>query len=260
MEDLVLNFLYQNRTYAQQFFNGTGVSEQFIQFAKTKGHDLDSQKDSTCFREAFWRLVGKGLVAPGTSANGGMDKLPWISITEYGIKCIEEGKIEIYDPRGFINSLKKRILNLDPIVEMYINEALGSFAAHRYLASMVMIGGALEKTTLDLTTTFGEVLDGEEKDAYTKNVLSCEKIKTRLEKFLDHLEVRSYKKHLDRPTKEKLESSLPAIANIVRIARNEVGHPTGRSIEQEEAEANLLLAREGIVFSAELLSKLLKKS
>jgi len=99
-------------------------------------------------------------------------------------------------------------------------------------------------------------LKGKKKAEFTKEVLSKEKIKTRFDNFLSFLDKHGYKKNFDRAVKEKLESSFPAIANIIRITRNEVGHPTGRKMDREEAEANLLLSRAAIIFSHELLGVL----
>lgn len=256
MESLLLAFLYEKRAYQTQFFGGIGMNSQFIDFAHLKGVELDNRSDEPRFREAFWRLVAKGLVVPGTAASGGGDHLPWVSITEYGVKCFEAGHLQVHDPRGYVASLRKRVPNLDPVVDMYVAEALHSFGVRNYLASSVMIGGALEKTIFDLTEVFGKTLKGKNKSEYGREVLSREKVKTRLDKFLEFLDKHGYKKKLDLPTREKLESALPAIANIIRITRNEIGHPTGRIVDQEEAEANLLLAKEGIGFSAEFLLKL----
>lgn len=231
------------------------MNRDFVTFAKSKGVDFVPSSDEQGYREAIWRLIAKGLAVPGDRHNSA-DFFPHISITEYGIKCLESGKIQAHDPNGYLESLRKRSPNLDPIVEMYISEALNSFGAMNYLACSVMIGGALEKTVLNLTETFEKKLSGKEKTEYNSDVLSVEKAKTRLDKFLEFLNKHGYKKKLDQSTREKLDSVLPAITNIIRIVRNEIGHPTGRVVDQEEAEASLLLAKEGIVFSGELLVKL----
>jgi hypothetical protein len=55
---------------------------------------------------------------------------------------------------------------------------------------------------------------------------------------------------------EKLKSLLPAIVNLIRISRNEVGHPTGRQISRDEAQALILLTKEAIIFSYKLIDKL----
>lgn len=257
LEGILLIYLNEKKSYSTQFFNDDGIiPEDFIKFAESKSLILDSSGDEIHFREAFWRLVGKGLVVPGTAVRGGMRKLPWVSISTYGVKCVESGNLLVHDPREYLSSLQKQIPNLDKVIEMYVAEALSSFLNRDYLASSVMIGGALEKTIFYLTEAFGDTLKDRKAMDYKKDVLSQHKAKTRLNKFLVFLDNNGYKKSLDQPTKEKLESLLPAVANIIRITRNEVGHPTGRVIDPDEAEANLLLAKAGIIFSYELLAKI----
>lgn len=76
---------------------------------------------------------------------------------------------------------------------------------------------------------------------------------------MGYLEKEKYKSKLSQTFKEKLKSFFPAIFNLSRITRNETGHPTGREVSRDEAEANILLAKEGIIFSYELLEKLISK-
>ena len=103
---------------------------------------------------AFWALVSKNLVVPGSHAKGGMEKLPWVSITEYGVKCFEEGKILPYDPQGFLKTLYADVPNIDQITKLYLEEAVNCFSNTTYLSSAVMIGCALEKNIIDTTEAF----------------------------------------------------------------------------------------------------------
>ena len=115
-----------------------------------------------------------------------------------------------------------------------------------------MIGCALEKNIIDTTEAFYSNLNSN-KSIFKKYVLEKDKIKTKFDNFLKFLKQYGHTNDLDRTNKEKLDSLIPAIVNLIRITRNEVGHPTGREVSHDEAEANILLAKEAIKFSYSLL-------
>ena len=90
----------------------------------------------------------------------------------------------------------------------------------------------------------------------SQEVLSEQSIKNRFEKFLNYFNSNKYNDKLSITNKEKLDSFFPAIVSLIRITRNEVGHPTGRQISRDEAQAYILLAKEAIIFSYILLEEL----
>jgi hypothetical protein len=249
-----MEFLYQHKEDRIQFFNGVGINEGLWRFAEQKGIDLDIRGDERIFRESFWELFSLNLVTPG-SRDSNAEKLPWVSITDYGIETFERGDKFPYDPEGFLDNLYGRIENLDPIIQLYFEEAISCFSHNDFLASTVMIGGALEKTILSMTENFKNVA-GKGNTEYERKVLSKIKIKARFDEFLKYLTSSDYIKKLGIAEQEKLKSLLPAIVNLIRISRNEVGHPTGRQISRDEAQALILLTKEAIIFSYKLIDKL----
>jgi hypothetical protein len=254
MKNLIMEFLYKNKDVQIQFFNGMGINEEPCRFAEQKGINLDMKGDERIFRESFWELFSLNLVTPG-SRNSRADKLPWVSITDYGIETFERGDKFPYDPEGFLDNLYSRIENLDPIIQLYFEEAISSFSHNDFLASTVMIGGALEKTILSMTENFKNIIENDDAE-YERKVLNKMKIKARFDEFLKYLTSNDYVKKLDIAEREKLNSLFPAIVNLIRISRNEVGHPTGRQISRDEAQALILLTKEAIIFSYKLIDKL----
>ncbi len=253
LSNLIPEFLYDKRAYSSQFFNSTGIPEEFRQFVNKKGLTIDDS-DSSRFREAFWRLVSRDLVAPGNE-KGGVARLPFVSITEYGIKCFEEGKILPYDPDHFINSLVAAIPGIDDIIMLYFEESVNCFTNMSYLASAVLTGCSIERMVIFLTEEFFKKIDPSLQTNYQKNVLHYEKVGKRTEKFIHFIDTNQLDNSFPISDQEKLRALLPSIVNLIRITRNEAGHPTGRVLERDEAQANLLLAKEGIKFSYHFLSK-----
>jgi hypothetical protein len=193
------------------------------------------------------------LVVPG-SRNGRADRLPWISITDYGIETFEREDKFPYDPQGFLGDLYDKVENLDAVIKLYFEEAISCFSHNDFLSSTVMIGSALEKTILIMTENFKEVVEGGHEE-YERIVLNKHFIKTRFDEFLKYLTANDYEQKIEIADREKLKSLFPAIVNHIRISRNEVGHPTGRQISRDEAQAIILLAKEAIIFSYRLIDE-----
>jgi len=254
---LLLEYLYSKRQYPVQFFNQGCVPEDFVQFAKEKDNTIDISKDEIAFREVFWELVSRNLVVPGDNSRSCSGMLPWVSITKYGISCYEQGKILPYDTEYFLKSLYEKIPELDEIIKLYFDEAVSCFSNMNFLASTVMIGCALERTIVVITETFCNKLLQTEKPNYEKRVLNQSKIKTKFDNFLEFLKQKKFEASLNQSLKEKLNSFLPSVVHLVRITRNETGHPTGREIDRDEALANILLAKEGVLFFFDLLKKMI---
>ncbi len=257
IKNLILSYLNENeeKKVNVQFFNTTHVPQGFIDYAEKQSCKIDIEGDERIFRETFWELFSQNLVTVGSEKQG--CKLPWVSITNYGSKTFEKGNKLPYDPDGFLDNFYRDLPSVDAIIKIYFEEAVSCFSHRDYLAVSVMIGGAIERSVIVMTEDFEKVIKTK-KEEYKESILSEYKIKKKFEKFLDFLKSNNYHKKLNVTAREKLDSLLPAIVNLIRITRNQTGHPTGRLVNRDEAEANILLAKEGIKFIYHL-SDLLKK-
>jgi hypothetical protein len=251
IKDVYLEFLASRVEYTTQLIRGTpsGLPE----FAASKGMSIDARADAILVQQAFWDLVGNGLAMPGDrSRNYQGSELPWISITDYGIACISEGRKLPVDAEGFLDDAG--LDQVDDIIRLYFEEAASSFRARNYLAAVAMTGGAMERAILVLTQEYLAKVASGKKSAYKSDVLSQDRIKTRFDKFLNFLDANGIKKSLPRAQQENLDSLFPALVNLIRITRNEVGHPTGREVDRDEAEALIYLLKTGIKFVYEFIN------
>lgn len=245
VKKILLCALYEDFEFGNlQFFN-TGIPESILQLAKEEGLELDRRKDEPLFREVFWELLCKNIVVPGNRTNSA--EFPWASLTEYGKKCFEEDRLLPLDPQEILRSLYDAIPDIDPIIKIYFEESVSCFDNMNYLSSTVMIGGALERAIIVKTESFYNELN-DNKAEFQNNILNISRIKTKFDNFIRFLKESDIYNDFSLSVKEKLSSLLPAIFNLIRITRNETGHPTGREISRDEAEANILLAKEGIQF------------
>lgn len=247
-KDLFLRFLARQAQYHPQM-NAQTLPSGFPEFAAQEGLTLGAhdQNDVDMVHDIFWDLAGSGLVRPGSRGRNPQDNsLPWLCITDYGLACVEEGKILPVDSEAFLEEMD--LASLDDVIRLYIEESVRAFSSRGYLAAAVMAGGALERAILIMTEKYLDKIPKTKQKSYQTDVLSAQKIKTRFDHFLKFIEDNGIKKTLPRATQETLDSLFPAIVNLIRITRNDVGHPTGREIERDEAEALIYLLKTAIKF------------
>ena len=186
--------------------------------------------------EALWSLVGEGLVY--LDPNGQQpDNWRW-RLSADGRPAVHGGTWEPRDPEGYLARIRREIPGLDGLVELYLTEALQSFNGRCYLATSVMLGVAVERAFLVMAESYaGSSVAGT--PAITKELA-----KPRGNYFSLWTE---FRKRIE-PVRQALPSgladalTLDAIADLIRLTRNEVGHPTGRPIDKDTARVHLTIA------------------
>jgi hypothetical protein len=188
-------------------------------------------------REVVWELAFQGIIVPGID-NGQQASLPWFKITEWGKRCLENGEYLPFDAGMFIERIRKEIPTLDVIIALYLVESLKCFRNGTFVASAVMVGVAAEQMMLILRKAVHDALSSPEKkkrfDADSQGQIK--RVYDAVWKKLDPV-----REQMPERLRESVGVELAGVFELVRKTRNEAGHPTGRSIEREEAEALLLL-------------------
>lgn len=187
--------------------------------------------------EVVWGLIIEGIYTPGTSIQS--PGLPNLRLTEYGRTCFEKGELTPHDPDDYLRRLKPACPNIDATTLLYVEETLGSFRAGRFLASAVMIGVASESMLLRLVDGVRNALDTPDKKEKFNQATKRDKAKTYHDEVM---------KSLTQPTVklpfsirgDDLAVFVTGIFSLIRQTRNEAGHPTGRRMERDEANALLL--------------------
>jgi hypothetical protein len=117
----------------------------------------------------------------------------------------------------------------------YLDEAVGAFYAECLLASSVMLGVAAESEflrLLDVAVSRPTVGSNFQPAANEKF------IRQKIARFLPALSLVSY--HLDRRETEDLDTNFAPIQSVLRIARNDAGHPSSAP-QRENVYVNLQL-------------------
>jgi hypothetical protein len=186
--------------------------------------------------EALWALTADGLIYLDASGRS-KDNWHW-RISSIGAKTASGGPWEPWDPEGYLARLHRGIPDLDPVAVQYFEEAPRSFNARCYLASSVMHGVASEQVSPSRRRALRTPSAAAPRTYGRRST-----IPTR----------RRYKRFLEmRRRLEPLRTQLPddlgdtrtldAVADLLRMTRNDAGHPTGQAVDEDTAYTHLQMA------------------
>lgn len=186
--------------------------------------------------EALWSLVADGLIFLDPNGQA-PDNWAW-RLSAEGQRVAAGGVWEPRDPDGYLDRLKRDIPNLDGLVELYMVEALHSFNANCYLATSVMLGVAAERAFIRAAEAFansplpGAPAIASELGRGKSNYFALwSEFRKRIEPNRDVL-----------PEGLADSLTLDAIADLIRVTRNEAGHPSGKRIDEDTARVQLTIA------------------
>jgi len=251
-QEVLRALIFENLSTADktQFVN---ILQGVEELAKSKGYYLtnDSYRyggiatehkmpsdDREIVRQLIWDMVFSGILVPGSDEHN--MNLPHLRVTEFGKKCIKEKELIPYDPEGFIVKFKQKVPNADDTILFYLTESLTCLRYNCNTASTIMIGAASEKTILLLIAAVENSIKEEaEKIKFKKSVESSFTIKKKYDILIEKLKEK--KDIFPRQMSEDVDTNLSGIFNLIRKQRNDAGHPSGKTIQREEAFANLQL-------------------
>jgi hypothetical protein len=194
-----------------------------------------SPDDAELARDVFWDLFRQGFITLGL--NDSNPQWPFFRLSHFGKTRLVQGRpYQFTDTSTYIAMVRSYSQILDPITQMYLEEAVSSFYAGCHLASAVMLGVAAEKMFVDLLDIAAA------NPTYAVRFQTAVKerhILPKMKRFLRDLD--QLRPSLPKDLFEDLETHFAAIQAIIRRGRNDAGHPTGASIEREHAYVNLQL-------------------
>lgn len=201
-------------------------------------HPADSalnKADSEILREVFWDLFRQGIVTLGKDEIN--NTFPCFLLTSFGKKAVSEGDVYfITDTTEFERRIKDEIPKIDDVSLIYLKESFQAFRSGCLVSSAVTLGVAAEHM-------FQLLLDQLESNAEQavrfKNVFKERTILRKIDKFKGV--IASEKASFPQDLRESFDTQFLGVQSLIRIYRNESGHPTGRIIDREQAFVNLRL-------------------
>jgi hypothetical protein len=160
--------------------------------------------------------------------------------SELGKQVAAGGNWEPRDPQGYLRRLRSAQPPVDEKALVYVEEAVSAFNARCYLATSVMLGVAVESVFNGLAEAFA---------------IANPEITTKLRRLIadprssHNTRFQELRKSLE-PIRPQLPDgladpvTLDAVADLLRIARNDAGHPTGKPMDEGTAHAHLYMGAE----------------
>jgi len=196
------------------------------------------RQDILKLQEILWELLLQGVLAPGKNSLN--LNLPFVHVTEYGARCLEEDALVLHDPDGYLEQLKQHVGDpLDEVVRESVRESLLAFLAGRFVAAAAMLGMAAERC-LDLVIAayLEAAADPSRKQAFEAALNDAVGgVKDRFDIVRKELVVLSLPKEL----RDGLDPLWSGLSGLVRYTRDNAGHPVVRAVDRGTAHGNLLL-------------------
>ncbi len=194
-----------------------------------RGEPRLSGMDDQLADEVFWDLFRQGIVMLGLDAHN--QGLPWFRVTSFGQKILQQGEPYFFhDLSSYEAAIRKAVPAIDDTILLYAKEAKQAYMSGCLLSATVMIGVATEGSFLKLLDTI------EQHPTWSqpfKSVFEQKTVLQKLKKFLNIAE-QQLMKSLPGSLKENFDTEFAGIMNMIRNARNEAGHPSGKIISREE--------------------------
>lgn len=212
----------------------SGVGEVFARRLKAEDQRLDRQ-DAELVRDVFWDLFRQGFITLGVNHDNPM--WPFFRLSHFGQQTLQSDRpYRFHDTTSFLAMVRAEVPDVSPEAIAYLDEAVSAFYSGCLLASSVMLGVAAEAEFLRLvdvasaSPTYGSAFSPIQNQRFIR-----QKITAFQSAIAPHL------KHFPREAIEDLDANFNMIQSVLRIARNEAGHPTALIPRREQVYVNLQL-------------------
>jgi hypothetical protein len=191
--------------------------------------------DRELVRDVFWDLFRQGVIILGN--NDANPMWPWFRLSHFGEKTLQsQNPYRFHDTTSFLTMVRKEVPDVSSEAVYYLDEAVAAFYAGCLLASCVMLGVAAEAEFLRLVdVATASATHG----ATFAPVLKSQFIRGKITSFSNILKPLFPK--LPKEAVEDLETNFMMIQSVLRIARNEAGHPTAATPGREQVYVYLQL-------------------
>jgi hypothetical protein len=213
-----------------------GRGQWYLSEAMAKEFALNQQPKPQEIMKAVWSLISQGLAYIDYSQPSADN---WtLHLTLAGKSAANDQTTNPDSPDKYIHRLQHDVPNASDTVLRYVNEALVSYLNRSYLASAVMLGVASEADFLEMAEAFGHWLPSTEGTKFLTLIRKPNAAYlAKFEEYRKKLEPR--KPDLPEELADGMALTLDAIVDLLRIYRNEAGHPRGKQIGRDQAKIHL---------------------
>ncbi|HWA95092.1 MAG TPA: hypothetical protein VG844_10875 [Terracidiphilus sp.] len=185
-------------------------------------------------RELLQEFVNNNLLFIGYGDDQGF---PWFTLTAYGVECIKKSELLPFDPNGYLASLQTRVPGLDAVTMTYLREAISTFNREFYLSASVALGVAAEALILRMIDSYIAALTDPQRRTNAEARYEGKQLRAQYGQFKQ--DFASLRPTLPRDLYGDFETHLDSIFQLIRVTRNDSGHPSGTIPERAVVMANL---------------------
>lgn len=185
-------------------------------------------------RELLQEFVNNNLLFIGY---GDSEGFPWFTLTAYGNECINKGELLPFDPNGYLVSVQSRVPGLDSVTITYLREAISTFNREFYLSASVALGVAAEALILRMVDSYISAIADQQRRANAEARYEGKQLRAQYGQFKQ--DFGSLRPTLPPELYGDFETHLDSIFQLIRVTRNDSGHPSGTVPERAVVMANL---------------------
>jgi len=215
-----------------------GIAQQQRGFV-SDGRAYLERGEASLINELIWTFIIQGILVPGT--NDSNQGWPFLRLTDYGQRCVQENQILPHDPDGYLKDFLREVPSADPVIQEYLSEALQCYLRDLNRAASVMLGAASERTVLLLIDAYiGSIADANKQVQLRSQVDKANSIFRKFEIFdkgFAHIKL-----GLPKQITDNVDSLLRGVFDLIRNSRNDAGHPaSGISVSRDTNYSHLRL-------------------
>lgn len=206
--------------------------------------------DVLTLQEILWELLVQGVLAPGKNSLN--LNLPFVHLTEYGSQCLDDGRILVHDPDGYVKRLMETTGGgIDDFVRHSVREALTVFLSGSWSSSVILLARSAEHLFDQLADL---LIRTDQSDGHGIHRMeeSPRSSRLRAEAVIQSLQHRS----LPSRVTESLEPLLNGLLTLIQLSRNKDGSPRYSQPSRNQVLGFLLLLPEQCAFVYHLMNVL----
>ncbi|HOC93468.1 MAG TPA: hypothetical protein PKH33_14020 [bacterium] len=212
-----------------------GAKQIDIGFEQQRSYGIENIQQEEVYREALEILhnhsrngiVNFKTIGPVTDYK----MLPPIEITGIGKEYLETDEIPVYDPDEYLKEIQASVSNIDPIIFEYIKESIRAFNRECTMSSAIALGVASERMIQMLYESLKNAFK-EPSDKKKLQKVEDQSIFKKHSALEDMLKEKIRLKLLPKELTENWDVYMSSLFHLMRLYRNEFGHPTGAKVEK----------------------------
>jgi hypothetical protein len=182
--------------------------------------------------EVVWALVARRLIYIDYSQPASSN---WsIHATARGRAAAADSSLSPDNAPAYLKRVIQDVPELSDVPRFYLEEALEAYAGECFTASTMMLGVAAEAVFYDVAAPFSEWL-GTDAGKTLAGILEKPAV-AYVQKFTEFQKrLAASKGHLPGELQQNLDLNINSTLELLRLARNDAGHPTGIRVDRPSA-------------------------